>query len=109
MPRKTEKIVRKHRKVEKSTKKRGMRRELWVWCPGKRINGAQKEKKESDAPMRSVNGIKKNTPQGMRRIFLAARPIAYLHHTVLDHIVVTEQFLYDSTLYYMEQRLLQCI
>lgn len=66
-------------------------------------------KKESDAPMRSVNGIKKNTPQGMRRIFLAARPISYLHHTVLDHIVVTEQFLYDSTLYYMEQRLLQCI
>ena len=69
----------------------------------------QEEKKESGAPMRSVNGIKKNTPQGMRRIFLAARPISYLHHTVLDHIVVTEQFLYDSTLYYMEQRLLQCI
>ena len=45
----------------------------------------------------------------MRRIFLAARPIAYLHHTVLDHIVVTKQFLYDSTLYYMKQRLLQCI
>ena len=116
MPRNNEKIVRKYRKVEKSTKKRGMRRELWVWCPRnrkreqwKRINGAQEREKEPGAPMRSVNGIKKNTPQGMRRIFLAARPIAYLHHTVLDHIVVTKQFLYDSTLYYMEQRLLQCI
>ena len=53
--------------------------------------------------------LTKNTPQGMRRIFVAAKPISYLHHTVLDHIVVTKQFLYDSTLYYMEQRLLQCI
>ena len=77
MPRKTEKIVRKHRKAEKNVKKWGMRKKLWVWCPGnrkrerkKRINGAQEREKEPGAPMRSVNGIKKNTPQEMRRILV---------------------------------------
>lgn len=84
MPRKS-----KRKAVKKD--KRGIEREKRVRCPD-----------EADK-------LTKNTPHSLRRIFVDAKPISYLHHTVLDHIVVTEQFLYDSTLYYMEQRLLQCI
>jgi hypothetical protein len=80
----------KKRAVKKD--KRGTEREKRVRCPEE----SSKRDKEKYAA-------------GNAAYFLAAKPISYLHHTVLDHIVVTEQFLYDSTLYYMEQRLLQCI
>ena len=71
----------KKRAVKKD--KRGIEREKRVRCPDE-ISKRDKEK-------------------------YAAGNAAYLHHTVLDYVVVTKQFLYDSTLYYMEQRLLQCI
>ena len=32
-----------------------------------------------------------------------------IQHTILDHVVVTQQFFHYSTLHYAKQRLLQCI